>query len=1334
MPITGFPAINDSDLIRDGFIDTFLTRSYTDSKDIAKLLTKDTRSGTTLILTRNESGNVTEIRERRKLLPAFKIQLEILFSKVLQGTGANIVDPGFAPIPSFGLFNPGLSLLRGGGVTRIGTTEITYQINDTQTIINRKITVTQEMLNTEEIEFSGYPLSFFGIVKEHVEEEDVLDPATNAVISTKSTRYGINFTPEQLVEIGRFTSGQFEGGPRRSITGATDDSGLFGGRGNVEIKIEDILFSDQENLFVKTIRDIRKLKFRGDNPDASGKRDFPYSSNNLNDATDKKIKIKTKGIKGGITSETGETILVDLQVGDTLYLTYSICTKRRNRQAFRHRGQGYQGNSVGVVGALGVVLSTSDVFDFQLIEWYVPKTIPDSISAADDKFKTPIDLYIKGNDPGQPDFSKSLNETNEKIEGWRWREVISEKVEEYWTADHRGIIYINKNSAQVVFSRAQIRDQSWFNSYLQDLQSFGDLKSASFKSESTDFEDVFDPFEDISGWLIDISEPVNTLLYDREKLPYFRLFAQALMRVSEYSNIDESTGVGVISLDLLNFIKNKENISFSQSIVAFPGSQFKKEVEFPNSIVLPLMDLSKSNFSSFSGVPTASSGFTCEEDFMFFGHHYPVDTVNAIDNRGIFLSQSFIENNFLEWRPPGGFLNSQWLLRTPYFCGEFSRKTRVYTEKVGGNTVENFSTIYVNTVPSSPSNISLDNTFYADQATISFRDDLFHDSIVYNKFYDSFVGYGMPLVEKDESFSHIPIEFDHIKNRIIGVNRILGDKPSFSNGIPITTEARDIFKKDKVGFFQQANLLDASTDGFLDLLPDTPVLTVPSNWKIKNIILGYDISGDTVPEEDKYLSIKFMGSKTIINDLSFPVYGQKNIVFNIDAEFYSGGPIELVSGFWDYATNVTARIIYTTDDLIDFKLDSGQTATVYDKSGRLLIFYADNESGNISVAISANGGDTWERFTDILRLTEDETASLPVVIGSIDTSIVHLFWVLNDSFIMHREVDTRLFVNEDIGVKYVPPVSYDFNSDDDNDNNLSSSLVDYSDAGKELRREISYFVSGDAKDPFFEEQIEVKNGIKAKNAENESENHSTGGVNFQSIRYDFLGDISQLNQAYLGNSYSVYIDNGGLVRLFMLTDSKLTLKVSGDFLRWFNHVENVEIHKNFWGVKGEGEDNLEVKNIQIGRNPFDNNDMAMFYFHNGMLFMRGVQSNLLAVGRDLKEDMDNSALLEHLEITKNSGNKPIFLVGNLSQGIKDNITDEELAIKFYYSSNMINKFDENFAIDTDTQVAAYVMGQGLMRIFYKDSIGSLQSILISGLRPSLEVQNKPKTSVLQVTT
>ena len=58
----------------------------------------------------------------------------------------------------------------------------------------------------------------------------------------------------------------------------------------------------------------------------------------------------------------------------------------------------------------------------------------------------------------------------------------------------------------------------------------------------------------MAGFLFDLTEISNSLLFDREKYPYYRPFAESLKNVSKYNNNDNSTGVGVIFLDLINFL------------------------------------------------------------------------------------------------------------------------------------------------------------------------------------------------------------------------------------------------------------------------------------------------------------------------------------------------------------------------------------------------------------------------------------------------------------------------------------------------------------------------------------------------------------------------------------------------------------------------------------------------------------------------------------------------------------------------------------------------------------------------------------------------------------
>ena len=137
-----------------------------------------------------------------------------------------------------------------------------------------------------------------------------------------------------------------------------------------------------------------------------------------------------------------------------------------------------------------------------------------------------------------------------------------------------------------------------------------------------------------------------------------------------------------------------------------------------------------------------------------------------------------------------------------------------------------------------------------------------------------------------------------------------------------------------------------------------------------------------------------------------------------------------------------------------------------------------------------------------------------------------------------------------------------------------------------------------------------------------------------------------------------------------------------------------------------------------------------------MLFLRNLQSNLLET-TIVNGHKDNTKLLKQLEVTKNEDHKPLFLIGHIPDGIKEQKQqelqnyipeyDSELGILISYPLNTLDKFDENLAIDIDTQPLGYTNRQGLLRIFYKNSLRDLSSIVVDGFYICYpEIFYKPK--------
>ena len=1316
--LTGFLCYNNTDLIRDGYIYPYLTKEHLpDDFNMDRL--DNVRKGIYYSVESDDVGNIIKIIENRKQLPASKIKLEILFSKVLTNAITNPITPGF--LASFGglgggtLATVGMGMLPMsiGGETPPGTTTIIYHICDAETKINKQINVTKEMLNGETkgiIELDQYPLSIFGIVKEYEEEIEEEKEVNGEKTTTKrKVKYGLNFTSEQLKVLGKFSSGAFEGIPVRDIQGATDSKGLFGGRASPELDINNILKGDQENLFIEIIKDERKLKFRADNAEASGHRSYPFVNGGLTetDITSKKIRIKTDGLK----------------VGDILYATLSLASKRHIRQAMLHSGSVLQ---INVFSQMQTASSILYIYDYQMSTWFVPKI------TLDKNYKLTIHEYIN--------IQREINDNNnrykdkyETLEGWRLSETItdqykvSDQVQYFWAADYRGILLINKNKEVIVFFPAQkIRDQEWFNNYLTGLDFInptGPNGTYLQKDIEVKIENKIN-FEDLSGFLFDIGENANSLLFDKEKIHYYRPFGLALDKVSKYDINNYNSGIGFPCLDIfLNYIITAYNghLSTFGSLDNLYKQKFSYIDAYFNGF-LDVLDLSFSffNYSKTRAIATQS----CDEDVTIIPENYTCLTYNPSGGPGIFFSTFYIENQFLGWRPTGGTSNSYWEYETPYYCGEFTKNSRIYIEDMGGDSLSRYSFIYSDTIPIFPYTISLDNNILTDKSMLVFREENALNCTAYHTFREGVFENTLKYVEENKENSHKIEEFNHDKHKIIGYNKLFGEIPSYSNGFPVTSEISEICHKWIPDFWQSHNFLDG--DYGLDFNDIIPSINLPKDKYLYDLYLEYDFSKGfgvvKLNDLDLHTSLYFTEDNMSISDITLSTNFYVNNIFGIKCQFYHGAKLELLGKIWSQI-NVTSLTGITVDKRLDqYKVDAGQSSVVYDGSGRALIFYNDQVSSNISVAISYDEGEKWSIYKDILRLAEDEIASLPFVINDNFGLMIHLFYVLNDSFIMYKKINTDWFNNNDLWINYIPPSSYNEESDDDNNDNINSSLYKYSDDGKKMRREPSYFVEGNINDTYFVDQIAINKKIDTKNTE-------TGIV--QHKRFEFKSDVSQFTNSFNGNAYTFYIDNKGTKRLFIINNNKLSIKMSSDFEQWNYIIQDVEIHKDiFDDIEKRGEI-PEVKNIQIVRNYFDSDIIYILYFHKEMMFMRYFRSNLLEkIWKNQNNQIvsEDNEMKKELEVNRDSDNKPLFLVGILPQEIKDKqkekienqknrvVDTSNLAIEIPYTSDMLDKFNQNFALDTDTQPFAFMNREGLIRVFYKDSMGILRGLIVNGYR------------------
>jgi hypothetical protein len=1365
----GFLCYNNSELVRDGYIDSVVALEHNADDFNFRKLTRN-RKGVTYQLIKDDPDDpdkITKVIERRKLLPAEKIKIEIQFGKTLKNAVTHPIAPGAIPgFVGFLVGNP-LAGIGFGGVTS-GYTDFVYDIIDSEMKINEKIKITQEVLNTGIITFDSFPVSIFGIVREYQEEllDDAavaqfkethpqgrveLDPVTGATVG----KVGLDFTGEQTERIGQHSRGSYQGGPRKRIDGATNKEGQFGEVGVPRIQIvenlgdsgeppdqEVVLLAGQENIFVEIVRDYRKLKFRGDNRDVSGQRRYPFKNRGLDDVTDNSIRID----------------LAHLRLDDTIYITFCTSSKRRVRQAMRHKGIVGQGNTVGVTGWNLEIGSEMDIFDFQIRDWIVPAVVPRRIDSPDDQFKITFNEYRSWKiveDTLPEDEAKSyFNQRFDRIEGWRMSSVITSRLDVMWAADYRGIVLMGDNSpAVVVFPVSSIKDREWFLNYVKGLdfvEKHEDPITGNIIYDNLEIkiDHIYKKLNKMAEGPIDIGSTANALNFDREKIPYYYDFAKALQSVSSFDEDIIGAGVGIPALDVLlkqllddgaipgltaeSFYKEENAFYISQIGIAFNNATW-------STLDLKYSDLSLSHFQWSPMQPIAT--WDCSVDFPIKEHHYNCHTYDPGGGPGIWFSTSYIENELFEWRPPGGFIESYWKMDTPYFCGEFGKKTRIYIERVGGNSLDNNSWIYVDTRADVPETISMDKNILTEEACLFFYDNDYQDSASYHLFSDNTVKDSFKFLEinldkthardflnsNDDESAMIEV---HNNQKIIGYNNILGDSPSYSKGQPLTNDFSYVFHNNLIGFWQEVDILNGTNPSGLsfdlDFSENIPrINNIPSNWAMKEINIEYRIpSGENIKVGESYITLYFEEEEVSINNLVISkTTFEDTYLLKINCQYYNSETIQLLGDIWKKIDVIKFNaIIADTFELNDVKIKEGQTSVVYDGNGKTMVFFADSKNGNISVAVSYNNGKLWNIFRDIVRLVSDEVITLPVALQDSKTKMIHLFYVLNDSFLMYKPIDPEMFVAQDIWVDYVAPDFYDNTSTDDDVSDESSSLYPFSDPGRSLRRGVSYFVLGDAEDQYFIDQITITNNILLNNSSNNLD---------QSIRFNFLGETSSMDSKFNGKPFAVNIDNRGVPRLFFTEeDGGFSIKFSRDYFRWDYIAKSLPLHKTYLTDDIIEEDNTVISNIQVARNYYDEGYIYIFYFYRGMLLMRVLSPEILTVDIDGSGDVDETRLRKYLDITSNSySSLPIFIVGNIPDDILnlrvrelDDGSVSQIAIQFPYNrSDILKKFNQDFEIDTSTQVFSYITGSGAVRVFYKDILGNVNGAYITGELPVLEI-------------
>ena len=1082
--------------------------------------------------------NTIDVDRKNKtitMLPSDRMTVELQYS-VTANTGTTLNDLS-------GGNTGGLGGLGGGAGSGIGQSigaslqgdfeptqsQFIFHICEAKTVLNKEITLTQDMINNGIIQDNSYIIGVFSI-----------------------TREKIDFSEEQIASLGRAGSDENGASP--------DSSGL--------IQTENAV---KDNLFIEIIRDSRKYLYRADN--FSG--DNCFVNGSPDDLTDKKIRFKSQ-----FKEEDNQK---PFKVGDIIYITYIISTKDILRHA----------------------MYVSSFF-YLFPGPYVTRIGQDRIKSWN--FKPFSFLVFKKNDnllPNIYDIKKyeedyvfyqeklnnsSLNDTERlNIEKERDAKLLMEKIEcqrltqSFWDsglnlpyikgfyiADKRGIFKISVDvgySAELIIQSNKIKDQSWWNSFINDLIS----NNYGFSDGQIDFSNI-ESLKSLlqKGFVFDVSDHVNSCLSDNDKFGYQKDLAEALLKISSFDSKDPNSGLGCSNLDLEKNNINGKNL--------YDGSSVKFDFNKMSSIL--------------SGA-------------------YFVRDCNVIFNQDNIFNQG------------SSFLQADMFVRTPVFFNKFSSNSRIYMERFSPYLgLSPDGGIWVTTNAVSGDNISSYNHPSKKIASLVFTETS-SQTLNYQILDDGIFRYDFEHLKEKISNNNNRKSVEDVSSldiKLIGYDKILGNAPGHSFGIEVTKE---------MGKFRRGLTKDFYSKTFLPFIENEGYVSVSGLFdkRLKSLNIYYNYKKEPDQKDELYLYIVFPNKKAIIDNISlnkFEYSNRENIV-SIHGGYYNDNSLIIKGEGLNFVNITKIEAVFLNEDSYSLnKVYAGISSTVFDKNGNWYIFYEDNqnsfeeyktynssldENGNvildssfteISCIVSYDMGETWYDFKSVVRTVGNDSVRYPYAIMDNKNDIVHLFYIINDC-LCHVSFNIKLFNLEDSFIRYRRPSKIGEKTDD------NFGIDFFSENGRSIRKSISSVIVGDLNSDFLSYEMAV------------SQKRIKAGL---TPRFSVISSKNIYNQKYDSNfvfdSYAPMIDRRGNLKVFYCQNDKMYIRSSfNDGCDWYSFgLEGFDLHKHSL--------NSQSSSIQFLScvYKYQNDLIQLFYIVDNMIVAKFIENNIF--------DTNNSDLISKI--------------------------------------------------------------------------------------------------------